>query len=94
MITLRNQYGALDLSVVDPAEVAKLDDNQQKLLASLISAMQDREAAQDRYAKAVKAVHDATTDQHDALEAHTAANPPLTPQQAQQAAIAAYNSSH
>jgi hypothetical protein len=63
MLTLHNQFGQLDLSVIDPAEVAKLGDEQQSILSLLISSVQDREAAQVRFNKAVISVREATTEQ-------------------------------
>ena len=92
MLQLRNQFGQLDISVIDPVAVSELSDPQQKLLASLITAVDDRQAAQERFNSAVLAVRLAT--QEHALEEHRVANPPQTFQQAQQAAIAAFNRSH
>lgn len=94
MLQLRNQYGQLDISVIDMAAVSELSDLQQKLLASLIKAVEDRQAAQERLNSAVLAVRLATQEQETALEEHRTANPPQTFQQAQQAVIAAFNRSH
>jgi hypothetical protein len=48
MLNLFNSKAQLDLAVIDPAEVAKLDDNQQTILASLINAAKARETALER----------------------------------------------
>lgn len=93
MIALHNQFGQIALDVIDPREVAKLSDAQQKCLAVLISAVQEREAAQERFTKAVLATREATFEQEAAMAAHVEANPPMTFQQAQQQAIAAFNKS-
>ncbi|WMT75072.1 hypothetical protein [Bradyrhizobium sp. Ash2021] len=93
-LQLHNHFGVLDLSVIDPKAVSELDDQQQALLASLISAVQNREAAQARYAKAIKTLQDATAEQIAAMEAHITANPPQTAIEALRAAQAAYNASH
>jgi hypothetical protein len=77
MIQLHNQLGQIDLSVIDPAEVAALDDGQQKLLAVLVSAVQDREAAQARYTSAVLAKREASAEQVAALAAHSEASDPF-----------------
>jgi hypothetical protein len=77
MIALFNSSAQIDLSVIDPAEVAKLDDNQQIKLASLISAVQAREAAQVRFTSAVVAVGEASQEQVSAMEAHIAASDPF-----------------
>jgi hypothetical protein len=94
MLQLRNQFGQLDISVIDPVAVSELSDLQQHLLARLITAVEDRQAAQERFNSAVLAVRLAAQEQEVALEEHRAANPPQTFQQAQAAVIAAYNKSH
>lgn len=94
MLQLRNQYGQLDISVIDPAAVSELTNTAQQLLASLITAVEDRQAAQERFNSAVLAVRLATQEQETALEEHRATNPPQTFQQAQQAAVAAFNRSN
>ncbi|SIO24694.1 hypothetical protein SAMN05443247_03119 [Bradyrhizobium erythrophlei] len=93
-LQLHNKFGQLDLSVIDPKAVSELSDDAQKILSVLISAVQNREAAQLRFNSAVIGVREATAEQIAATAAHIAANPPQTAQQAQQAAIAAYNASH
>jgi hypothetical protein len=77
MIALHNSLGQIDLSVIDPAEVANLDDNQQERLATLISAVQAREAAQIRCNSAVIAVGEASHEQTEALAAHIVASDPF-----------------
>jgi hypothetical protein len=94
VIQLHNQYGQIDLSIIDPNEVAELSDEGQLVLSLLISAVQDRQAAQQRFNSATLALREAAREQEDAMAAHIAANPPQTPQQAQQDAIAAYNASY
>jgi hypothetical protein len=93
-LEIRNQFGQLSVAAIDPAEVAKLSDDQQAKLATLITAVENREAAADRFNKAVLGVRLATTEQEEALAAHHAANPPLSFQDAQRAAIDAFNNSH
>jgi hypothetical protein len=90
MLNLFNSKAQLDLAVIDPAEVAKLDDNQQAHLASLINAAKVRETAQERLSMAQAAVIDASREQAEALEAHAIANPPPTQLEATRAAQAAY----
>jgi len=89
-MNLFNQYGVIDLAAIDPAEVALLDDNQQKLLASLMTAVEAREAAALRVTNAVRAVGTATQEQIDAMAAHVAVNPPPTFADIHAASVAAY----
>jgi hypothetical protein len=92
-LEIYNHLGQIDLSVIDPAAVALLDDNQQQALSVLIEKTKAREAAQERYTTAVKAEGAANAEQHDALAAHIAANPPLTFQQIHAASVATFNKS-
>jgi hypothetical protein len=76
-LQLRNQFGQLDISVIDPAEVAKLSDDQQAKLAPLITAVKNREGANERYLNAVRARRDAEAEQVSAIDAHKAASEPF-----------------
>jgi hypothetical protein len=76
-LQLRNQFGQLDLTVIDPDMVAELSDSAQVKLAALIAANDARVAAQDRYAKAVIGVREAQEEQAAALEAHKDASDPF-----------------
>ncbi len=88
-LEIYNAFGSIDIAAIDPAEVAKLDERQQQALADLIPKVQAREAAQDRYNKAVRDQRDATAEQAAALEAHVAFNPPQSFMDAQRAVIEA-----
>ena len=94
MLNLFNSKAQIDLSVIDPAEVALLSDSAQEKLASLISTVQAREAATERMLKAQAAVIDCTQEQADALAAHQLANPPPTQLEALRAAQASYIATH
>ncbi|WP_338830443.1 hypothetical protein [Bradyrhizobium sp. 27S5] len=76
-LTLRNRFGQLDISVIDPVEVAKLDDGQQTKVATLVAAIEHREIAYERYVAAVRARRDAEVEQTSALEAHKIASEPF-----------------
>jgi hypothetical protein len=76
-LALRNQFGQLDISVIDPAEVAKLNDDQQVKLASLVTAVETREAANTRYLNAVRVRRGAEAEQTAALDEHKAASEPF-----------------
>jgi hypothetical protein len=91
MLEMHNKFGQFDLSMIDPAEVAKLSDEQQAVLAILIEAAQNREAAAIRLRDAKEAVREAMRAEADALAAHQAANPPPSAIDAHRAAIAAFN---
>ena len=92
-LELYNALGQLDIAAIDHSEVALLSEPQQQALAVLISKVQAREAAQERFSKAVRALGAATAEQIAALDAHVAVNPPQSFAQAQAAAIAAFNKS-
>jgi glutamate formiminotransferase len=77
MLNLFNSMAQIELAQIDPAEVAKLDDNQQSVLSVLIVAVQDREAATVRFNEAVVGVREADTEQHEAMAAHVAASDPF-----------------
>lgn len=93
-MNLFNSTAQIDLSVIDPAEVAKLDDNAQMKLGSLIAAVQRREAATDRWLKAQAVMIDATREQSEALAAHVIANPPPTALEALRANQESYRATH
>jgi len=76
-LQLRNQYGQIDLSVIDPAAVAEISDSAQEKLARLIKANDERHAAQERYSAAVRAVKAAEQEQADAVAAHREASDPF-----------------
>ena len=63
----------------------------QAVLAILIEAAQNREAAAIRLRDAKEAVREAMRAEADALAAHQAANPPPSAIDAHRAAIAAFN---
>lgn len=90
---IRNQFGQIDLSAIDPTEVSKLSDEAQLALSKLISSVQDREAAQQRFNSAVLAVRLATQEQMDALAAHQVGNPPMSFEESHAASVAAFNRS-
>jgi hypothetical protein len=94
MIQMHNKFGQIDLSLIDPAEVAKLSDEQQTALAILVEAAQNREAARLRLKKAEEAVREAMRVEADAFAARQAANPPMSPIEAHRAAIAAFNAAN
>ena len=91
MINFHNKFGQIDLSMINPAEVVTLTDEQQAVLAILIEAAQNREAAAIRLRDAKEAVREAMRAEADALAAHQAANPPPSAIDAHRAAIAAFN---
>lgn len=76
-LQIRNQFGQIDLASIDPAAVAELSDAAQAKLATLISAVETREAAQDRHSKAKLAVVEAEAEQAAALQAHKDASDPF-----------------
>lgn len=76
-LQIRNQFGQIDLASVDPAAVAQLSDAAQVRLATLFSAVETREAAQDRHSKAKLAIVAAETEQAAALQAHQDASDPF-----------------
>jgi hypothetical protein len=93
-LTLRNQFGQIDLSVIDPDAVAELTDTAQEKLARLIKAHDERAAAQERYNAAVRSLRAAQEEQSAALEAHRAASDPFpfkAPDQENYATQAAYD---
>lgn len=94
MLNLFNAKAQIDIAAIDPGEIEKLPENNRKLLFLLLSSVQDREAAQVRYTKAVVAVDEATAEQAAAMEAHVAANPAPSFLDIQKASIAAYQKSH
>jgi hypothetical protein len=94
MLEMHNKFGQIDLSLIDPADVAKLSDEQQQVLAILVEAAQNREAAHVRLRKADDAVRVAMRVETDAFAANQTANPPQTALEAHRASIASYNASH
>jgi hypothetical protein len=74
---IRDQFGQISLASIDPAAVAELSDAAQAKLATLMDAVQAREAAQDRHSKAKLAVVAAETEQAAALQAHKDASDPF-----------------
>lgn len=76
-LQLRNQFGVLDVSVIDPAEVALMSDAQQTALSVVVTAVESREAAAERVNRAVIAVRDATAEQLAAHAAHVEASQPF-----------------
>jgi hypothetical protein len=94
MIQMTNKYGQIDLSVIDPVEVAKLSDEQQAILALVVEAVQNREAAHVRLKKAEEDVHEAMRIETDAIAADQAANPPMTALEAHRASIASFNATY
>lgn len=94
MLQIRNQFGQLDISVIDPVAVAGLSEPAQVLLKTLIDAVENRQRAQDRHNKAMAALHEATHDQALALAEHAKANPPQTFQQAHAASVTAFQKSN
>jgi hypothetical protein len=93
-LQLTNRYGQVDLSMIDPVEVAKMSDEQQAVLAIFVEAAEAREAAQVRLKTAEDAVRAAMRVETDAFTAHQAASPPMTALEAHRASIVAYNKSH
>ena len=93
MLNLFNSKAQIDLSVIQPEEIAKLDDNAQAKLAALVEAVTAREAAQARYSKAMLGVGEATVEQSAAMAAHIEANPAPTFNETRVAAIEAYRKS-
>jgi hypothetical protein len=93
MLAMQNKFGQIDLSLIDPAQVAKLSDEQQVVLAVLVEAVQNRDAAHERLRKAKEAVREAMRIEADAQAAHQAANPPPSRLEALRAAQDAYNKS-
>ncbi|SDI54506.1 hypothetical protein SAMN05444171_4082 [Bradyrhizobium lablabi] len=91
MLEIRNQFGVIDLAVIDPDEVAKLTDPQQEKLSTLCTAVKRREAAQERLFAAVRAVNVATIEQTNALAAHQRANPPPSFMDLHAASVKAFN---
>ena len=77
MLQLRNAYGQIDIASIDPLAVSELSDSAQAKLASLISAVEARSAAQERFNRAVIALREAQTEQGAALEAHKTASDPF-----------------
>jgi hypothetical protein len=94
MLQLHNQFGQVDLKMIDPAEVAKLSEPQISLLDPLVKSVETREAAQERVRVATVAVLDASREYDAALAANNKANPPLSPDEAHRASIASYRATH
>jgi hypothetical protein len=76
-MNLFNSMAQIDLSIIDPAKVAKLDDEAQNVLSVLIVAVQNREAASERFNKAVVGVREADAEQHASMALHIAASDPF-----------------
>jgi len=94
-LQIRNQYGQIDIASIDPAAVADLSDAAQAKLSTLIDAVQTREAATDRHAKAKAAVVAPEAEQVAAMQAHRDASDPfpfVPPDIAKYGTQAEYNS--
>jgi hypothetical protein len=76
-LALRNQFGQIDLSVIDPLAVAEISDTAQERLAALIVANDARVAARERHNAAVRAVKAAEEEQAAAIAAHREASDPF-----------------
>jgi len=76
-LQLRDQFGQISLASIDPSAVAELSDTAQEKLAHLIKANDERVAAQERFANAVRAVKSAEEEQAAALAAHREASDPF-----------------
>jgi hypothetical protein len=93
MIEIFNQVGQVDLSQIDPAEVAQLNDEQQAALAFVIETVQTREKAEQRFKAAQERVRELMRAEVDALEVNRIANPPPSFIDTLRAAQAAYTQS-
>jgi hypothetical protein len=82
--TLGEQLGA----------IVALNDDQQAKVSALVTAVENREAAAERFNRAVIGVTTATQEQEAAHAAHLAANPALSFLDARRAAIDAFNRSN
>ena len=91
MIELFNKYGQIDLSAIDPKEVAKLSDEQQAALAFVVETVQTHEAARARLKAAQENVRELMRVESDAIEANRIANPTPTQLEALRAVQAAYS---
>ena len=89
-INFCDNTGAIDLSLLDEAEVAKLDDERKTLLQTFIGAVLTRIAAGQHLTATRNRVRIAMAAEDAALAAHNAASPPPTFLDIRRAAIAAY----
>jgi hypothetical protein len=90
-LSFTNKYGQLDITMITPDQISELTPEQQQALSILIDAVKARETAQDRELAAVKRVNATQAAEDQAQAAHILANPPPSPQEAQRAAINAFN---
>jgi hypothetical protein len=90
-INFHDKLGRPDLALIDPAEVAKLSDEEQAILAIVVEAIQNREAAHERLRIAKEKVREAQRVEAEKFAAHQIANPPVTALEAHRASIAAFN---
>jgi hypothetical protein len=74
--------------------VALLSDEAQETLKLLIECVGIRESAAERVRVATIKLNEAAIEQTEALAAHIAANPTMSPLEAHRASIASYQKSH